>query len=116
MPNVLKSLYQACGNVESFCIAIAGGCDVQLCRKSTSNYTDILPGKKLAGIFFDMMKQKNREAFLSSIQETFVKKGKDQTQVFRYLKVILKSTCGGKKKATGFTLKPQPTPWECDRL
>ncbi len=94
MPIVLKSLHQACGSTDSFCLAMAGGCDLRLCKTSASNYADILPGKKLAGFFLDTMKPKARESFLCSIEETFAKKKKDQTQVFRFLKVILKANCG----------------------
>ena len=92
MPNILKSLYEACGGVDSFCLAMAGGCDVRLCRTSVSLYNDIAPGKKLAGFFLDVMKSRARDSFLFSLQESFTKK--DDNQVWRFLKVILKSNCG----------------------
>jgi len=77
--------------------------------KASSPFGPINPGELLAGRYLDVS-HRHIESFLHQSKAVCIKGD------WRKLKVILKSTCGGKKKDAGFNLKPQFTSWECERL
>lgn len=98
-PTLNKSLFTATGNK----------CDlfIQILKNST---TLECSGNLLAGRYFENVSCVHIDAFLSKTSEA-CKKGE-----WGKLKSVLKSACGGKKKESGFNLKPQYTSWECERL
>jgi hypothetical protein len=52
VPSIFKSMFEACGGADAFCLALEAGCDVRLSPDTSSTYGVISPGKKLAGYFF----------------------------------------------------------------
>jgi len=76
---------------------------------ASANFGAIKSGELLAGRYLDVS-NKHIESFLHQSKEVCIKGN------WKKLKVILKATCGGKKKDSGFNLKPQFTSWECDRI
>ena len=87
IPGILRSMHEACGGMDDFCIALQAGGDLRL----KAAFLDIAPGKKPAGFFFDHMKPKAREDFLQKVREICQKKDSNQ---WRLLKVLLKANCG----------------------
>lgn len=67
----------------------------------------------LAGYYYDTMRPKGKEEFVKRMKEVTESTNHDK---WRKLKVLVKSVCGGKKKASDFNLKPQYTIWNCDRI
>ncbi len=105
-PALFRSIFIAMeGDIEVF---------VQNLRASTkltasASFGGIRSGELLAGKYLDAS-DSHIESLLSQTKEV-CNKGNWQK-----MKVILKATCGGKKKDSGFNLKPQFNTWSCDRL
>jgi hypothetical protein len=106
IPDVFHSMYIAMGsNVDEF---------IQMLRASTKlkaslSFSGVRSGELLAGRYLDA-RDSHIEGFLSQTKEVCIKGN------WNKLKIILKATCGGKKKDSGFNLKPQYTTWDCDRM
>lgn len=66
-------------------------------------------GEKLSGRYLDASVS-HVDAFLSKARESCSKND------WKKIKVILKSATGGKKKESGFNLKPHYSSWECERV
>ena len=108
VPSVLKSLYSCCGNEsQAFSAILLAGAELKL------SYKYGCVEKTLAGHYYDTIKLKKKEDFATKAQEI---SASDDNDKWRKLKVLVKSVCGGKKKASDFNLKPQFTTWECDRI
>jgi hypothetical protein len=92
-------------------------------------------GELLAGKLLDAKRLPHGIVFVSQSKEVCIKGNNYLIKTFadvfwRYahtlnashlgnwqkIKVILKATCGGKKKDSGFSLRPSFTTWECNRL
>jgi len=110
LPNLYATLFTCCGDIETFCSIIRGGACLRL--KETS-FARIHAGKKLAGFYFDRLSEEGIDDFLIKTQAICLKNDNGK---WRNFKVLLKAVCGGKKKASTFNLKPQPTDWECLRI
>ena len=76
---------------------------------ASASFGGIRPGELLAGKYLDA--SDSHITSLCSQTREVCNKGNWQK-----MKVILKATCGGKKKDSGFNLKPQFNTWSCDRL
>ena len=110
VPSILKSLYSCCGNdSEAFHTILIAGSELQL----NGDYNFGCVEKTLAGHYFDTIKAKTKDDFITKAREISASVGNDK---WRKLKVLVKSVCGGKKKDSDFNLKPQFTNWECDRI
>ena len=110
VPSILKSLYSCCGNdSEAFHTILIAGSELQL--NGNDNFGCVR--KTLAGHYFDTIKAKTKDDFITKAREISASVGNDK---WRKLKVLVKSVCGGKKKDSDFNLKPQFTNWECDRI
>jgi len=101
---------------KSFYLAMGSNCDILIQIMSASTkvkavapFGGIREGELLAGRYLDVS-DSHIKAFLSQSKEVCIKGN------WNKLKVILKATCGGKKKDSGFNLKPRFTSWECERL
>lgn len=103
---VFQSMFIALGsNVDNFIQILR----VSTMLKASMSVGGIRTGELLAGRYLDA-RDSHIEGFLSQTREVCVKRN------WNKMKVILKATCGGKKKDSGFNLKPQFTTWECDRM
>lgn len=103
---VFQSLYIALGsNVDDFIQILR----VSTMLKASMSFGGVRMGELLAGRYLDA-KDSHIEGFLSQTREVCVNRN------WNKMKIILKATCGGKKKDSGFNLKPQFTTWECDRM
>ena len=110
VPSILKSLYSCCGNdPEAFHTILVAGSELQL----NGDYNFGCVRKTLAGHYYDTIKPKTKNDFITKAREISASVGNDK---WRKLKVLVKSVCGGKKKDSDFNLKPQFTNWECDRI
>merc|ERR1712194_45297 len=106
IPTLMRSMY----------VAFGSDCDrlIQILSVSTKvtasvPFWAIDSGELLAGRYLDVSHH-HVESFLRQSKMVCTKGN------WNKLKVILKATCGGKKKDSGFNLKPQVTSWECERL
>mmetsp|Transcript_26 Transcript_26/g.39 ORF Transcript_26/g.39 Transcript_26/m.39 type:complete len:648 (+) Transcript_26:35-1978(+) len=111
LPDMFKSLYESCGNEFLFAV-LNTAADLKLSDSCT--FGCIQPGKKLAGYYFDHLKPKIRDDFTAKTRE--ICNAAIDGAKWRKLKVVIKAACGGKKNASGFSLKPGFTNWECDRV
>jgi len=109
VPKLYATLFATCGSGENFCSIIMGGANLKLKHE----FASIRGGRKLAGYFFDTMSANEMQKFLSKTKDICLQ---EDNKKWRNFKVLLKGVCGGKKKATSFNLKPQPTDWECIRI
>ena len=127
-PIIFRSLYEAFGS----------NCDNFIRSLETSTKLKV-SGEMLAGRYFENVSSVHVSSFLSKTMDA-CKKGKpvqialkNILELIKYLhqqllisfifegewnkmKSIIKTACGGKKKESGFNLKPQFTCWECERL
>lgn len=102
IPGLFASLFAAFGrDGRTFCRVVTLSLDV----RAPEGFGGGGPGGKLAGPLLDAMSDRAREEFLA----------KRRRGVER-LKTAVKKLCGGKKKASNFSLKPSCTRWDCDRL
>lgn len=106
IPVVFQSLFIALGsNIDDY---------IQILRVSTklkasALFGGVRAGELLAGRYLDA-RDSHIEGFLSQTREVCINSN------WNKMKIILKATCGGKKKDSGFNLKPQFTTWDCDRM
>lgn len=120
-PIIFKSLY----------VALGSSCDALIHILANSTKIDI-SGDFLAGRYFESVSSVHIDSFLSKTREACNKGASSlcnsQSKAncalthlnllgeWNKLKSIIKTACGGKKKESGFNLKPQFTCWECERL
>lgn len=110
IPALFESLFVCCGHeLNSFYSMICIGAELKIIEPY--QYGSVRSA--LAGYYFDTMKLQGKEEFMKRAQEILESNSNDR---WRKLKVLVKSACGGKKKASDFNLKPQYTNWDCDRL
>ena len=105
-PLLFKAIYTAMDNdCDTFIHALGASTKV----KAAVPFGGVRSNELLAGRYLDVS-DTHIQSFLSQSKKVC------STNEWKRLKVILKSTCGGKKKDSGFNLKPQFTSWECERL
>jgi len=110
VPAIFESLYTCCRQeLDIFFYIMSIGAELKL--SEPNQYGCVR--NTLAGYYFDTMKLQAKEDFRRRVKETLQSDNNDR---WRKLKVLVKSACGGKKKASDFNLKPQYTNWECDRI
>ncbi len=85
--------------------------DQQLCQRNVSTFCILL---QLGGQYCgpDVISEKALHDFVSKCHDLLIQ----NKNPWRQFKAFFKAVCGGKKKATTFQLKPQPTCWNCDRI
>jgi hypothetical protein len=113
IPSTYAALYHGCGkDTRVFRQVLQASMNVRLAAGSPTT-GGVGPGSLIAGRFFETMRESLREDFLKKAVEIA---DQDNVDGWRRFKTLLKQASGGKKKASGFNLKPSPTSWECDRL
>mmetsp|Transcript_30193 Transcript_30193/g.46055 ORF Transcript_30193/g.46055 Transcript_30193/m.46055 type:complete len:1307 (-) Transcript_30193:228-4148(-) len=111
-PSIFAALYQGCGSsTDVFVQVVEAAMTIKLSPGAASGLTP--PGSVLAGRFFEGMKEATQHTFLRNAAEI---SAKDTDEGWRRFKALLKQAAGGKKKASGFSQKPSPSSWDCDRL
>jgi len=110
LPTLFAALFTCCGDTGTFCSVIGTGADLRL---KDADFARVRAGKKIAGYYFDKMGEEGVSDFLTKVRAIC---SKNDNSKWRDFKVLLKAVCGGKKKASTFNLKPQPTNWECIRV
>jgi hypothetical protein len=88
VPDILKSLFHACGDKDTFLAILFTGAELKV--KKSSQFGVIL-GSKLAGHYYDTLKPKAKDEFTSKAKEICA--SNDNTK-WRKLKVLVKSVCG----------------------
>lgn len=110
IPATYAALFNGCGkDVEVFGQVLRASMYIRL----TAAVASVKPGSCIAGRFFEAMKENAQQEFLQKATEIAVT---DTAEAWKRYKTLLKQASGGKKKASGFQLKPSPTSWDCDRL
>jgi hypothetical protein len=105
-PILFRSIFTALGgNLDVFIKTL----DAATKLKSLVDFGALKAGEKLSGRYLDTSSS-HIEAFLAKTKETCSKND------WKKLKVVLKSATGGKKKESGFNLKPHYSLWECERV
>ena len=104
-PELFHSLYIATGSDAGFAQTL------RLSAKLTAStsFGGVRSGELLAGKYLDAS-DSHIESFVSQSKEVCIKGN------WQKMKVILKATCGGKKRDSGFALRPSFTTWDCNRL
>ena len=87
--------------------------DVRLSKDAAASFGGLMPGKLLSGRYFESLRSEAKDKF---VQEAMALAGTDDVASWRRLKVLIKAACGGKKKDSGFQLKPSLTKWDFDRV
>ena len=106
IPDVFQSMYTALGNDTDHFIQILR---VSTKLKASASFGGVRSGELLAGRYLDA-RDSHIDGFLSQTKDVCIRNN------WNKMKIILKATCGGKKKESGFNLKPQFTSWVCDRI
>lgn len=108
MPAVFSGLFVACGkDLQMFGRILEKSMQVRFAAPSNAG-SCLIAGKVIEGL--------SEQAKLAFVQQSLEAIGNDNEGGWRRFKVLVKQACGGKKKAYGFSLKPSPTSWDCDRL
>ena len=112
VPKLFSALFVGVGeNADAFAFVMA--CALEITLKQECGFGGVRPGEKLAGRYVNNLGWKAKSAFLTKVQEAG---NENNGNGWRKLKVALKAACGGKKKMSGFNLKPAYSCWECDRV
>lgn len=105
-PILFHSIFTALGsNLDVFIKTL----DVATKLETLVDVGALKAGEKLSGRYLDTSSS-HIESFLAKTKETCSKND------WKKLKVVLKSATGGKKKESGFNLKPHYSSWECERV
>jgi len=113
IPNVFSALFGAFGkDPNNFGKMLVDSMEITL-HVNAARFGGVLPGSLFAGPLFKKLSEKTKQEF---VQKSLELCAKDTGDAWRRFKVILKQLCGGKKKDSGFNLKPSYTNWECDRI
>ena len=113
MSKLFAALYVGIGEKDKFCFAMAYALELRLDIGKDCGFGSILPGHKLGGKYVNNLGVKAKDTFLAVAEEAAMS---NNGSGWRKFKVALKAACGGKKKMSGFNLKPSLTSWECDRV
>jgi hypothetical protein len=113
VPATYAAFYRGCGKDSKIFQTVLRASMIVRLSSGGPTLGSVRPGSLLAGRFFETMKQAQQDDFLEKAIEIAVK---DNMEGWRRFKTLVKQISGGKKKASGFNLKPSPTTWECDRL
>ncbi|EJK58179.1 hypothetical protein THAOC_21717 [Thalassiosira oceanica] len=105
-PELFKAIYFAMGKDSDGFIHILN-LAVHLTAASPTGCIQV--GDRIGGKYVDCSPS-HLNQFISKARDVCVKND------WKRFKVILKTLCGGKKKDSGFSLKPQLTNFDCDRL
>ena len=105
-PELFQSLYIATGSSDA---GFAQTLRVSAKLTASTSFGGVRSGELLAGKYLDAS-DSHIESFVSQSKEVCIKGN------WQKMKVILKATCGGKKKDSGFALRPSFTTWDCNRL
>jgi len=105
-PVLFKSMYVALGSNPDLFIQTLG---VSTKLETMTAVGGLRAGEKLSGRYLDAS-DSHINSFLSKASETVAKND------WKKMKVVLKSATGGKKKESGFNLKPHYCNWECERV
>ena len=109
VPTLFEGLFNTCRDINTFMTVLRTGAEL-----ITQVDLGFVPaGSKVAGYYFNVTKASAKEEFFNKTAE--LAKSTEGNR-WRRMKVLLKAVCGGKKKATDFNLKPQPSSWECERI
>ncbi len=106
IPDVFQSMYTALGSDIDYFMQILR---VSTKLKAAASFGGVRSGELLAGRYLDA-RDSHIDGFLSQTREVCIRNN------WNKMKIILKATCGGKKKDSGYNLKPQFTTWVCDRM
>ena len=105
-PDLFKALYFATGKDSDMFIHFL---NLGIHLTAASPTGRIRVGDRIGGKYVDCSPT-HLNQFMSKAREVCVKND------WKRFKVIIKTLCGGKKKDSGFILKPQLTNFDCDRL
>jgi len=109
VPTLFEALFNACVDIDTFMIILKTGAELI----ANIDLGFVPAGSKLAGYYFNVTKASAKEEFFIKTAEL---SRSTEGNRWRRMKVLLKAICGGKKKATDFNLKPQPSSWDCERI
>lgn len=115
IPDLFSSIFTACKQSDlEFGAIIIMAMDIQLDpAAATENFGFISPGKRLAGRYFEKLSDITRRQFIACAQNAASQNSADG---WRRFKSAVKQLCGGKKKDSGFDLKPGMISWDCIRI
>ncbi|KAL7493940.1 hypothetical protein ACHAWT_005337 [Skeletonema menzelii] len=105
-PVLFKAMHTALGNDSDLFIQALG---VSTKLETMTAVGGLRAGEKLSGRYLDAS-DSHINSFLGKAAETVAKND------WKKMKVVLKSATGGKKKESGFNLKPHYSNWECERV
>ena len=105
-PILFKSLYTSLGSNCDLFIQTLG---VATKLETLTDIGGLRAGEKLSGRYLEAS-DSHINSFLSKAKETCVMND------WKKIKVVLKAVTGGKKKESGFNLKPHYSSWECERV
>ncbi len=105
-PIMFKSMHTALGgNSELFIESLR----VSTKLETTTAVGGLQAGEKLSGRYLDAS-DSHINSFLGKAGDTVARND------WKKMKVVLKAATGGKKKESGFNLKPHYSNWECERV
>lgn len=111
VPGLFSSMFVACqSNTAAFCRVF------QLALEATvvgGEYSGISSNERIGGPFMENLTESSKSQLISQANAAA---SRNDVEGWRRMKVLVKQVCGGKKKATGFNLKPSFSTWDCDRL
>ncbi|GKZ00437.1 hypothetical protein MPSEU_000996300 [Mayamaea pseudoterrestris] len=114
IPDVYASFYAALDrDAVAFGMVLRLAMDVRLPLEPNVSFGGLQPGKLVAGRYFESLSSQAKDKFA---QEAMVLASTDDLASWRRLKMLIKAACGGKKKDSGFQLKPSLTRWDFDRI
>uniref|UniRef100_A0A7S2L1C8 Uncharacterized protein n=1 Tax=Leptocylindrus danicus TaxID=163516 RepID=A0A7S2L1C8_9STRA len=98
----------------AFDVIILMSMDIQIDPAGTAeSFGFIAPGKRLAGRYFEKLSDITRRQFIACAQNAA---GQNSADGWRRFKSAVKQLCGGKKKDSGYDLKPAIISWDCTRI
>jgi len=111
VPGLLCSLFAAChNNTATFCKVFHLAFEAKF---AGDEYSGIDSNENIGGPFIENISESTKSLMISQAKGAATR---NDVEGWRRMKVIVKQVCGGKKKATGFSLKPPFSTWDCDRL
>ena len=105
-PVLFKSMFTSLGSNPDLFIHSLG---VSTKLVTLTSVGGLQTGEKLSGRYLEAS-DSHIDSFLSKARETVARND------WKKMKVILKSATGGKKKESGFNLKPHYSTWDCERI
>ena len=103
IPDMFSSIFTACGcNITNFLMIV-----------NAAMFLIFESGNRVAGKYFERISDASSSHFLDQAQESA---RRNDSEGWRRFKCAVKNLCGGKKKDSGFNLKPALTSWDCSRI